>query len=301
MPEFTAYFNGAWVPMDQVMINPSDRGFMGGDVVFDIERTFAGKSFRMKEHIDRLYRSLKYTRIDPGLTPEEMYDLSEEALSRNLHHLDEVGDFSIQQFVTRGVGRRAATAGPPTVGIRVYGIDFGRYAHQYETGAHGAIARTRSHSPDSLDPKVKHYSRMNFALADLEASDIDPEAMPILLDMEGNLSEGISYNVFLVTDGVVKTPGDQSILQGISRVAVFDLANGLEIPSAEEVLQPYDLYNADEVFFTASSYCILPVTQVDRRPIGDGKPGPVTKQLLAALGESVGVDLIDQALKYAKD
>ena len=85
MGEYTAYFNGEWVPEDEVKISPRDRGFVTGDVVFDVERTFNGKSFRMKEHVDRLYRSLKYVRIDPGLSNEEMLEVSEETIRRNEH------------------------------------------------------------------------------------------------------------------------------------------------------------------------------------------------------------------------
>ena len=92
MGEFTAYFNGEWVPEDEVKISASDRGFVTGDVVFDVERTFSGKSFRMKEHIDRLYRSLKYVRIDPGLSNDEMLDISEEAIQRNEHLRPPGGD-----------------------------------------------------------------------------------------------------------------------------------------------------------------------------------------------------------------
>ena len=299
MSEFTAYFNGQWIGLDDVKVDVEDRGFMGGDVVFEITRTFGGKSFRLDEHLDRLYRSLKYVRIDPGMDREEMRNLTEDALSRNLEAMDDGGDLSIQHFVTRGKGRKASLAGPPTVCIRVYPIDFSRYASMYESGAHGVITRTRSYSSDSLDPKVKHYSRMNFALADLEASDVDPDGWPILLDQEGNLAEGISYNLFLVSDGVIKTPGDHSILQGVSRQTVIDLAEGLRIPAVEEQIQPYDLYNADEAFFTATSYCILPVTKVDWREVGDGQVGPVTRQLLAAWSEHVGVDIIDQALGFS--
>ena len=299
MSEFTAYFNGQWIGLDDVKMDVEDRGFMGGDVVFEITRTFGGKSFRLDEHLDRLYRSLKYVRIDPGMDQKEMRNLTEDALSRNLEAMDDGGDLSIQHFVTRGKGRKASLAGPPTVCIRVYPIDFSRYASMYESGAHGVITRTRSYSSDSLDPKVKHYSRMNFALADLEASDVDPDGWPILLDQEGNLAEGISYNLFLVSDGVIKTPGDHSILQGVSRQTVIDLAEGLRIPAVEEQIQPYDLYNADEAFFTATSYCILPVTKVDWREVGDGQVGPVTRQLLAAWSEHVGVDIIDQALGFS--
>ena len=298
MAEHTAYFNGEWVPDSEVRINPRDRGFLSGDVVFDVERTFNGKSFRMREHIDRLYRSLKYVRIDPGLSDEEMLNISEEAIRRNEHLRPDAGDFTISQFVTRGPGRRSADAGPPAVAVMVRDIDFTRYAGQYESGAHAVIPRTRSYSSQSLDPKVKHYSRMNFNLADLESADVDRDAWPILMDVEGNLSEGTGYNFFLVTDGLLRTPKDQNVLQGISRGAVFDLAEQLQIQSSEEDLQPYDLYTADEAFFCSTSYCIMPMTKADNRAVGDGKPGPITQQLLSAWGEMVGLDIVDQAAQF---
>ena len=298
MVEYTAYFNGEWVPFSEVKIDPLDRGFQVGDVVFDVARTFDGKSFRMKEHIDRLYRSLKFIRLDPGLSPEEMTDVSEEAIRRNEHLRADVGDFSIWQFVTRGPGRWTRTAGPPTVCVKISGLDFARYAKLYNTGAHGVITRTRSYSAEALDPKVKHYSRMNFNMAELEAADVDPEGWPILTDSEGNITEGTGYNVFLVTDGVIRTAGDRSILQGVSRGAVIDLARQLNIPLVEEDLQPYDMYTADEAFFSGTSHCMLPVTRVDNRPIADGKPGPITQQLLAAWSETVGLDVVDQALRF---
>ena len=300
MSDFTAYFNGEWVPEDQVVIRHTDRGFVTGDVVFDVERTFNGKSFRMKEHVDRLYRSLKFVRIDPGLSDDEMLEISEEAISRNEHLRAPGGDFNIRQFVTRGPGRSTKDAGPATVGVTVSPIYFARYAGMYDSGAHAVVARTRSYASDALDPKVKHYSRMNFNMADLEATDVDEVAWPILMDTVGNLTEGTGYNFFLVTDGVIRTPGDETLLQGISRGAVFDIARQLGIPSTEEELQPYDLYTADEAFFSSTSFCMLPITVADKREIGDGKPGPVTQQLLAAWSEMVGVDIVDQAIQGAK-
>lgn len=296
MADYIAYFNGEWVPYSQVMISPTDRGFSSGDVVFDVERTFNGKSFRMKQHIDRLYRSLKYTRIDPGLSAEEMTDISEEVIRRNEHLRAEVGDFSINQFVTRGPSGEGAG---PAVCVSVRGVWFSRYARFYNDGASGVITRTRSYPVEALDSKVKHYSRMNFALATLEAHDVDPDAYPILTDSNGNLTEGVGNNVFLITDGVIRAPGDQTTLQGVSRGMVFDLAHQLDIPIVEEDLQPYDMYTADEVFFSTTSYCVLPTTTVDKRQIGDGKPGPITQQLLAAWSESVGLDIVDQALRFA--
>ena len=178
-------------------------------------------------------------------------------------------------------------------------IGFSRFADLYDAGAHGIIVRTRSFSPDALDPKVKNFSRMNFNLAELEASDVDPDGWPILTDSRGNLTEGVGYNLFLVSQGVIRTPGDRGVLQGVSRAMVFDLGRELGIPVAEEDLQAYDLYAADEAFFTSTSPCVLPVTRVDRRPIGSGKPGPVVARLLAAWSEIVGVDIVAQAKRGA--
>ena len=298
MADFTAYFNGEWIPYSQVKIDPSDRGFKVGDVVFDVARTFNGKSYLMKDHVDRLYRSLKYTRIDAGMSAEKMTEISEEAIQRNEHLRDGVGDFTIWQFVTRGQGRWAWNAGPATVCVKVEGIDFNRYASLYEGGTRAVIARTRSYSPDALDPKIKHYSRMNMNMAELEAYDVDPEAWPILTDGDGNLTEGTGNNVFLVSGGVIRTPGDRSILQGVSRDAIFGLARQLDIPLVEEDLQPYDLYNADEAFYSGTSFCALPITVVDKRQIGDGRPGPITQQLLSAWSEIAGLDIVDQALQF---
>jgi branched-chain amino acid aminotransferase len=298
MADYTAYFNGEWMPASQVKIDPMDRGFLVGDAVFDVFRTFNGKSFRLKEHVDRLCRSLNYVRIDPGLSSEEMIKLSEEIIRRNEHLRAEVGDFAVWQFVTRGRGRWAHSAGPPAVGIFIRSLGLGRFAHLYKEGAHGVIVRIRSFPPDSLDPKCKNFSRMNFNLAELEAGDVDKAGWPILLDSRGNLSEGVGYNLFMVTDGVIRTPGDRSVLQGVSRGVVFDLAKTLGIPCAEEDLQPYDLYTADEAFLTSTSPCVLPVTRVDRRPVGRGVPGPIVQRLLAAWSAEVGVDIVEQALKF---
>ena len=298
--EYTAYFDGDWVPWGEVNIDPMDRGFLVGDCVYDVARTFNGKSFRMKDHIDRLYRSLKFIRLDPGLSPEEMTEISEEALQRNEHLRADVGDLSFRQFVTRGPGRWTRDAGPPTVVVRVSSVGFHQYAHLFETGAHGVIARTRSYASGTTEPKLKHQSRMNFNLADLEVNDVDPEAWPIITDTEGNITEGTGYNVALVTDGVIRTPTDRSILQGVSQMVMKELAEQLNIPIVEEDLQPYDLYTADEVFFPSSSMCVLPVTKVDNRQVADGKPGPITQQILAAWSETVGVDIVDQALRFGQ-
>ena len=301
MPEYVAYMNGEWVPDSQLKIDRKDRGFRTADVVFDVLRTYNGKLFQKERHLDRYYRSMQYTRIDSGLSKEEMGDVFEEVVERNSHLLAEEGDFYVWPFVTRGPGRWASAAGPPTVIVEAFRLDFYRYARFFESGAHGVIPKTRSSSHQSMDPKVKHHSRMNFNMAELEVADVDPDAYPVLTDYQGNLTEGTINSFFLVTDGVIRTPGDSDILQSVSRGTVMDLAGQLGISVVQEELQPYDLYTADEAFLSYTGPGILPMTQVDTREIGDGKPGPITNQLLAAWSEKVGFDVVDQALRFAGD
>jgi branched-chain amino acid aminotransferase len=298
MAEYIAYYSGNYMPASQVKIDPMDRGFLVGDAVFDVFRTFNGKSFRLREHVDRLYRSLKYVRIDPGIAPEEMVEISEEVIRRNEPQRAAAGDFAVWQFVTRGRGRWAHSAGPPVIGVFIRSLGLGRFHHLYREGAHGIIVRSRSYSPDALDPKVKNFSRMNFNMAELEAGDIDKAGWPILLDSRGNVTEGVGYNIFMASRGTIYTASDQCVLQGVSRAMVFDLARELGIPVVEGEIQPYDVYNADEVFLSSTSPCVLPVTRVDRRQIGKGVPGPIVHRLLAEWSKAVGLDIVQQALTY---
>jgi branched-chain amino acid aminotransferase len=303
MSEFTAYFNGEWVPNSEVVISPFDRGFTMGDAVFDVERTFDGKLFRLEDHMDRLYRSLQYTHMDSGMTRAEMTELTLELVRRNEPLRSSGGDFTVRQVVTRGMTSTGSQGNvtddlTPTVINMVSAIDFSLYAHYYETGASVVIPGIRSYSSDTMDPKAKHYSRANFVQAQLQVAAIDPHAYPVLLDQQGNISENVAANFFIVTDNVLRTSRDRSILQGISRKVALELAEQLEIEVVEDDLQPYDAYTADEAFLTTSSYQLLPVSTIDQRRVGDEIPGPISRQLLAAWSEMAGVDIVDQAMSW---
>jgi len=136
-------------------------------------------------------------------------------------------------------------------------------------------------------------------MASLEAADVDPEAYPVLLDENGNIAEHIAGNFYLITDGVLRMPTDHSTLQGDTKSAIREIAQGLGILTVEEDLQPYDAYTADEIFLTNTTYCILPAGKIDNRRVGDDVPGPITRQLQSAWSEMVGVDFVDQALTAA--
>ena len=276
-----------------------DRGVRLGDAVYDVERTFDGKIFDLEGHIDRFYRSLGYVRIDPGLTKEEMAEITLEVVRRNDHLRTAGNDFMVRQIVTGGSAWSAADRNRPNVYVGAGYLNFKRFAHLYEQGCHVVFARTRAYHPTSVDPKVKHYSRLNFVLAELEAIDVDPGAWPVLLDHDGNISEGTTFNFGLVKDGIIYTAGDRNALQGISQNVIRRLAQDLGIRAVEGELQPYDAYSADEAFVLASSYCLLPVSKVDNRPLKAETPGPVVRRLLQAWSELVGVDIVEQARQQA--
>lgn len=298
--DFTSYFNGEWIPMQDCKLSMDDRGATLGDSVFEVERTFNFNVFDLEGHMDRLFRSLKYTRIDPGLTRDDIMRISREAVDRNKHLIADGGDMNVRQVITRGRGGSVTDDVPATVYIAAYNLNFSRYASLYEEGAHVVFARTRAYHPDSLDPKVKHTSRMNFVLANLETSDVDPDSYPVLLDLDGNISEGTGFNFWIVTDGALRGPGDRTILQGVSRKNIMELADDLGIPVILEDIQLYDAYTADEAFVSGTSNCLLPVSKLDNRPLGGTVPGPIVSQLLAAWSEKVGVDIIGQAQSRAK-
>ncbi len=298
MEELISYFNGSFVPDSQCKVHVFDRGFRYGDAVFDIQRTFGGKPFRIREHLERLNRSLKYARLEPDLTLNQWEELTLEVLRVNENSRLPGGDFYVGQYVSRGRSHHVLDRVPLTICIRSWHVEPHEWSQGYQYGIHGVIVRSKSYSSQAMDSKVKHNNRLNFALAQLEATDVDPNAYPILTDESGSITENIQANVVIVKDGVIKSPTSQTRLQGDSLRMVKELSDQLSIPLVEEDLQPYDLYTADEVFFTNSAYCIMPVSKIDGRKIDGQIPGPITSQLQAAWGEVIGLDFVDQAVNY---
>ncbi len=293
--EYQIWLNGDYVPRSEAKISMMDRGFRLGDVVFDTSRTFNGQIYRLDDHIDRLYRSLKYLRIDPGMTKAEMASVTQQVVEKNEPARRPGDDYMITQIVTRGSFRSGSDEMSATVSVWIDPIAFETYSPLYREGAHVVIPKARAYSPMQVDPKIKHFNRLNFVLGELEAKDIDPDAFPLLLDMDGNVSESSGANFCIVSDGVLITPGDDATLQGVSQATLLELAEQLEIPTSVEQIQPYDVYNADEALLCTTPYCLLPVGRADNRRIGDEVPGPVTRRLLAAWSEIVGLDIVDQA------
>ena len=292
------YLSGAMVPESEAKISIFDSAVMLGDSLTESTRTFGHKPFRLDEHLTRLYRSLKVSRVDPGLSPAEMKRVTLDLLEANQSLMGPNDDCWIVHNVSRGLmkpGPSTAQANPATIMIFTAPMDLRGWARYYTEGCHAVTSISRAVPAQSLDARIKNRSRLFYTLADQEARLVDSEAQCVILDIDGNVSENKGGNVFAVVDGKLLTPTTENCLAGISRQTVLELAVGLNIPVSEMRLQTYDFYTADEMFFTSTPYGIMPATRFNGLQIGDGRVGSITKQLLAAWSDRVGVDIVGQA------
>ena len=293
--ERVAYVNGRIVPESEAVISIRDRGFLQGDAVFDTTRTFGGRIFRLDEHLDRFFHSLKYMRIDPGMTKSDFARLTMEVLEANLPLIDNDDDYWVTQRVTRGVTVDGEDR--PSVIIECVPLPFEARAAYYRDGLPVVVPSVRRTPPEAQSPRAKVHNYVNLVQATLEVESQNPNAWPILLDTNGNLAEGPGSNIFIVKDGAVLTPREQFILSGISRRVAIELAQELGIEVQETDIDLYDAYTADEAFVTSTSFCICPVSSFNGSSVADGSvPGPVTDRLTRAYSGMVGLDVAGQYL-----
>ncbi len=299
-----AWFNGKFVPENQVMIPFRDRSWKYGDGAFDMTRTFNGVPFRLKEHIDRFYRSLRYLQIDPGLSPKEMIAHSEEVVARNEHLRAEVGDWWLGQRVSRGVdavGDEGWENVGPQVVIEMTPLPLAKRGKLYREGAEAMTTTARRIAPSMLSPRAKTHNYLNMIMAEKPIKALNPDAWPILLDENGNLAEGLGSNIFIVREGALFTPSERYVLPGVSRQMTMDMAKQIGVECTPGDIDMFDAANAEEMFLTSTSLCILPVKSFNGAPVGDGKaPGPITQKLIDAYSKSVGCDFVAQYLKFSQ-
>jgi branched-chain amino acid aminotransferase len=275
------YVNGKYVPAEEAAVSVFDHGFLYGDGVFEGIRAYGGRVFRLKEHVKRLFDSAQAIMLCIPMSQDEMAEAILETLRKN-----NLKDAYIRPIVTRGVGDLGLDPNKCCAStVLIIAVEWGAmYGDLYEVGLTAVTVTVRRNSPDSLPPNTKSLNYLNNIMAKIEAN-IKGGNEAIILDAQGRISEGSGDNIFVIKDGKIFTPYTINNLKGITREAVIDLARARGIEVLERDLGLFDLYTGDEVFVTGTAAEVAPVTRVDGRIIGGGKPGPVTKELMAAFKE----------------
>ena len=301
--ERVAWFNGSIVPESEAKVSFRDYGFSVGDGVFDTLRTFGHKPFLLDDHIARLYRSLRYVNLDPGLSPAEMARHTTDVIERNLSLITPDDDYWVTQWISRGLRSefRSGPTGEPTVIIECSPLPFKMRARGMRDGLDvvtpPSIRRT---PPEAISPRMKSLSYANLTAGDQEVQSLKPGATSVLLDIRGCLAEGLGSNIFVVRNGEVLTPHERYVLAGLSRRTVIEIAQSLEIPLREADIDLYDAYVADEAFITSTSWCLVPVRSINARSIAGGScPGPITRRLIEGYKSRLGgFDYVAQYLRH---
>jgi len=301
--ERKVYINGRMVPESQAVISIFDIGRMYGAAFYESIRTFRHRLFRLPEHLQRLRRSLQYAGIAGALDFRRVEEAVQRTLEENEALSDPEDDLWICVEVTPGTGfpmpLAKQTESPPTVLAYSSPLPHAEYARCYTEGKAAVTSLYRNIPPQCFEQRCKNRSRLPHFLSKLDAKRIDPQAFALMLDIEGFISEGTGANIFFVLGGELCTPTTRNILVGVSRQYVIELAAKLKIRVREADLTLYEAYNAEEAFWTTSSYCILPISRIDGRPIGSSWPGPITGSLLELWSREVGVDIVGQSRKFA--
>ncbi|NDD29977.1 MAG: branched-chain-amino-acid transaminase [Proteobacteria bacterium] len=271
------YVNGAYVDSEDAKVSVWDHGFLYGDGVFEGIRAYGGRVFRLEQHLERLYESALSIRLTIPVTLAEMREVVLETCRRN-----HIVDGYIRVVISRGKGdlgldpRKCASPSVVVIAdkIKLYPEE------KYTRGLRVIISSVRRTSPEALDSKIKSLNYLNNILAKIEANTTDADEA-VMLNSNGFVTECTAENIFVYKNGVLRTPGRYvGILEGVTRGAVIDLARRNNILVEETMINPHDLYVADEVFLTGTGAELVPVVSISGRNVGTGAPGPVFQRLL---------------------
>lgn len=277
MAEQWIYLDGEHVTKENAKISVFDHGFLYGDGIFEGIRIYNGNIFKCKEHLDRLYDSAKSIDMVIPITQDEMLEAMAETIRRN-----EMRDGYIRLIVSRGVGdlgldpRRCIK---PSVIIIVEQLAI--YSNEaYLNGLKAVSVAQRRNIPDALNPKIKSLNYLNNILVKIQSNFAGADEA-IMMNAQGYVTEGSGDNIFIVKNGVITTPPCYlGALEGITRQAIIELCEQLDIPLKEEPFSMHDVYIADEVFFTGTAAEVIAAREIDGRIIGEGQAGPITLRLL---------------------
>jgi branched-chain amino acid aminotransferase len=275
--ELQIYIDGQYYPKSEAKVSVYDHGFLYGDGVFEGIREYNGVVFKLKEHIDRLYRSAHAIMLHIPLTKEEMTKAVVETLHKN-----KMKDSYIRLIVSRGVGDLGLDprkCPKPTVIVITDTINI-KAGNAKEVGITTMFSWVRRNPVDATTHEIKSLNYLNSVLAKIEANANGVDEA-ICLEASGCIAEGVGENIFIVKDGEIFTPPTSTgALAGITADVVAEVCEKLGLDLIITNLTPFMLFTADEAFFTGTAMEMVPIREVNKRIIGDGKPGPVTKKLM---------------------
>ena len=297
-----AFRNGRFVDAEQLVIPPYDAGFLLGVTISEQIRTFNGQPFWLKSHLQRLYNGLALANIDPPVGRATVHDAVMTVTANNypIHASSEHADIGITVFVTPGAyASYGVTSEGPLLAVHSYPLQFQLWAGNY-VGQRAIISSHREVPVDCWPPELKCRSRMHYFLAGKEAREKDSRAIPILCDHEGYVTETpIASVVAYSKNNGFSAPKVGKVLPGISLDYVRQLAARMNVPFHHVDLSPQDLFAADEVILTSTPFCAVPLIAIDNRDVGNGSPGAMYKKLIEAWNADVGLDITQQALRFA--
>lgn len=272
------YVDGKFYPKSEAKVSVFDHGLLYGDGVFEGIRCYDGLVFKLKEHVDRLFRSANSIALQIPLTKEQVAQAVLETLKRN-----ELLNGYVRLVVTRGpgdLGIDPRKCPKPTIFIIAEEIKPLHSADAQEKGITAIISSVRKDRVDSTTREIKSLNYLNSILAEMEGIHAGVHEV-IMLDSRGVVSEAATSNIFIVKDEQLITPPPTAgLLHGVTRNRVMRLAEEIGIPLAERDVTPYELINADEAFLTGTYAEVAPIVKINYHVIGDGKVGPVTRRII---------------------
>ena len=276
--ELLVYIDGNFYPKSEAKISVYDHGLLYGDGVFEGIRAYEGVVFKLDAHLDRLYRSAKTIMLQIPLTKDEIKKAVLDTLKKN-----NLRNAYIRLIVTRGIGDLGLDprkCSKPTVVIITEPLIQLHSEEKKKNGITAMISWVKRDPVDATTHEIKSLNYLNSILAKIEAN-IAGVDEAICLDKNGFVCEGVAENIFIVKNGKIATPPIcTGALPGIKRSVVMKLAKKLGYPMVERNITPNELFNADEVFFTGTAAEVIPVREINKRVIGNGKPGPITQRLM---------------------
>ena len=304
--ERVVWWNGKLIPESEARLSIYDSALMFGDMIFEMTRSFNKKQFKLREHLERLYAGLKFLEIPITMSIDEMEKHCYEVIEANDPVFRPDDEHRLMIDVTRGLLSIYQGVVGIQKGSNIIIADFplrwtvAGMGKLYDEGVDAVIPAQRTIPASLLEAKVKNRNRIHYLMANIQVSKYKGKnAWALLLDPEGFIAEGSGDNFFIVKNGKLFTPEPRNILRGISRKYIMEeLCPQLGLECDEKNLELYDIVVADEAFFAATPFCIMPATKINGLKIGDGRMGKITKLLLDTWSKNVGVDIVQQIKKW---